>query len=117
MNDIQGTQKVWLSDTSRLTPLDIQAAIDAGEQEYILGWLQFSDTDMSRYGWAEIGTAKIEVAFHPQEAVIEKLAEGLRNQISVVRAEAQQKVAHLEEKLNQLLALPNRSAIEEGETA
>lgn len=117
MNDIQGTQKVWLSDTSRLTPVDIQAAIDAGEQEYVLGRLQFSDSDMSRHGWAEIGTAKIEVTFHPQDAVVEKLAEGLRNQISVVRAEAQQKVAHLEEKLNQLLALPNRSEIKEGGAA
>jgi hypothetical protein len=47
------------------------------------------------------------MAFHPQDEVIGKLAVGLREQISIVRAEAQSKVAHLEEKLSQLLALPN----------
>jgi hypothetical protein len=113
MNNIQGTQKVWITDSDRLSPRDIQEAIDAGRQEDLVQQFSFSNFDMSRHGWVELGSAKIEVVLHPQDEVIEKLADGLREQISIVRAEAQSKVAQLEEKLSQLLALPNP---DQGET-
>ena len=107
MNHIQGTLKAWLSDSCSMTPSEMQACIDAGKHEYLIGRLVFTNSDMASCGWVELGTANIEMAFHPQDEVIGKLAVGLREQISIVRAEAQSKVAHLEEKLSQLLALPN----------
>ena len=113
MNNIQGTQKVWLSDSSSLTPGEIQACIDDGKHEYLIGRLVFTNSDMAQCGWIELGTAKIDMTFHPQDAVMEKMADGLREQISIVRAEAQSKVARLEEKLSQLLALPSP---DQGET-
>ena len=106
MNNIKGTMKVWLADSCRLTPSEIQACIDEGRHEYLIGRLHFSNADMAACGWTEIGTANIEIVLHPQDEVIEKLAVGLREQISIVRAEAQSKVAQLEEKLSQVLALP-----------
>ena len=113
MNNIQGTQKVWLTDSCSLTPSEIQACIDEGRHEYLIVRLQFSNANMATCGWTEIGTANIEIVLHPQDEVIEKLAVGLREQISIVRAEAQSKVERLEEKLSQLLALPNP---DQGET-
>lgn len=107
MNSIKGAQRAWTTDSCSMTPSEMQSFIDQGKHEYLIGRLSFSNTDMSRYGWVEVGEATIEVAFIPQDAVIEKLADGLREQISIVRAEAQSKVAQLEEKLSQLLALPN----------
>ena len=113
MNNIQATQKAWMTDSCHMTPSEIQACIDKGKHEYLIGVLAYSNNDMSKYGWVEVGTAKIKATFHPQDEVIEKLADGLREQISIVRAEAQSKVARLEEKLSQLLALPNP---DQGET-
>lgn len=108
MKDIQGTTKVWLTD-ERITPCTIQSLIDDGKTDYAINQFSYSrlDADMSKYGWVEIGTATIEVTFLPQDTVIEKLADGLREQISTVRAEAQSRITQLEDKLNQLLALPN----------
>jgi hypothetical protein len=116
VNNIQGTAKVWLPDADRITPRDIQQCINDGKTDYAIRQFSYSglDADMSKYGWVEIGTATIDVTFLPQESVIEKLADGLREQISIVRAEAQSKVAQLEDKLNQLLALP---APDQGEAA
>ena len=107
MNSIEGTQKVWLSDSCSLTPGEIQENIDNGRHERLIERLQFTNSDMSRHGWVEVGTSTVSITFHQQDEVIEKLADGLRQQIEVTRAEAQSKVAHLEEKLSQLLALPN----------
>lgn len=108
MNTITGIQKAWLTETCGYTPSDIiQSATNDGDLERLVARLNFGNTDMSCYGWVEVGTAKIEVTFHPQDEVLEKLADGLREQISMVRAEAQTKVLELEEKLSQLLALPN----------
>lgn len=107
MNSINGTLKAWVSDSSSLTPGEMQKAIDDGKHEYLIGRLVFTNSDMAQCGWIELGTAKIDMTFHPKDAVMEKMADGLREQISIVRAEAHVKVAKLEEKLSQLLALPN----------
>lgn len=116
MKTIKGTQKAWMSDSCHITPNEMQECIDKGKHEYLIGRLHFTNSDMTRHGWVEVGTAKVSVTFHPQDEVIEKLADGLREQISMVRAEAQTKVLQLEEKLSQLLALPNPDQ-KHGETA
>lgn len=107
---IEGKTKVWIT-YSNITPERIQEIgdnKDKGGGDCAVNLLSYSSQDMSHCdGWTEVGTAEIKVTFLSREIVLEKMAEGLRKEIQEVKAKAHVKVSQLEDKLNQLLALPN----------
>ncbi|MHB1098341.1 MAG: hypothetical protein ACYCZR_02185 [Burkholderiales bacterium] len=112
MNKITGTVGVWITN-DWTTPQSVMKLAADGFQNDAVDKLSYANYDMSgTAGWLRVGTATISIEFDEEKEIISKKAEGLRKEIHTVRAEAQMKVERLEERLSQLLALPNYSEVE-----
>lgn len=68
--------------------------------------LSFTNNDMRDCGWLCVGEATIELDIKiSQEDLMLSMCDTLRKQIENVRAEAQQKVNDLQDRINRLQAL------------
>ena len=71
--------------------------------------LSFTVFDISGKGYSKAGTATVTVELDDENELIENKAESLREEIKTVRAEAENAITRLTEKLNSLLAITNES--------
>lgn len=72
-----------------------------------LGSLTYAESDdMAAYGWTRVGTAHIELALVPQKELIENKVAALRGEMGKIRADSSRDLMKLEDKINNLLALP-----------
>ena len=108
MKAITGKIGVWITN-DRTTPQDAISMSANGEQDRALDLFFYSTHDMSGQGWVRVGTAAVTVEFSDMNEIINNKADCLRKEIQTVRAEAQKKIGALEERLGQLLSLPNYS--------
>jgi hypothetical protein len=99
MNNVTATLKAWLPEHSCLRPEDLhtEKAIDS---------MVFSLCDMRNSGWTYVGEATITVnlILTPDQLIASKI-ETLKAQQTKVRAEAQERVNHLEGMIQNLLAI------------
>lgn len=93
------TMNAWLSSGS--------ASHAANVQHLDLDRLIFSAThcDMESAGWVKVGTAEITVTFEPSEAMREKAAARIRQQMQDAAAKYQAMQTELQDRLNKLLAI------------
>lgn len=104
---IVGEVNVW-SSGDWITPEYLQGLIADGESDRVVAMLSYSNADMTGYdGWARFGRAKVEVTLFPRDVIVENKVESLKAEIQKKRAETQKEVEKLEERIQQLLALPN----------
>jgi hypothetical protein len=74
--------------------------------------LAFSNNDMRDCGWLCVGEATIELEIKiSQEDLMLSMCDTLRKQIENVRAEAQQKVNKLQDRIDRLQALTYQEAL------
>lgn len=71
--------------------------------------LSFTQFDMTSMGYTNLGAVEIEVELPPPEQIVEKVVVMLRSKASKVRADATAEVTEIEGKINQLLAIENKS--------
>jgi len=99
MNKVIGTLKAWLPDHCNLSPEQVgtPAALES---------LVFTRHDMRGSGWTYVGEATITVdlVLTTEQLVASKI-ETLKVQQDRVRAEAQERVNHLEGMIQNLLAI------------
>ena len=67
--------------------------------------LSFTACDISGNGYSKAGTATVTVELDDENELIENKAESLRDEIKKVRADAENAITRLTEKLNSLLAI------------
>lgn len=104
---IVGEVDVW-SCRDWITPDYIQGLIANGKSDSAVAMLSYSNSDMTGYeGWAHFGRAKVEVTLFPRNVIVENKVESLKAEIQKKRAETQKEVEKLEERIQQLLALPS----------
>lgn len=97
---ITGTTKAWITEHSTARPEDI-----AEGNPQLVKWLAYSDHDMSTEGWALIGEAQITINLPSVNEVVTNRVASLRQQITNVRAEAENKATQLEREVQELLAI------------
>lgn len=97
---ITGTTKAWITEHSTARPEHI-----AEGDPRLVGWLTYSTMDMSDCGWVLVGEAKITIDLPSIEEVVTNQVAALRQQITNVRAEAENKATELERQVQQLLAI------------
>jgi hypothetical protein len=73
------------------------------------GWFTYSSDDLSKSGYTLIGMAEIEHSFFDRNLIQGYAVDAIKTQIQEVRAEAENKVTHLQDKINQLLAITNEA--------
>jgi len=99
MSNITGTLKAWLPDHCNLSPEQVgtPAALES---------LVFTRHDMRGSGWTYVGEATITVdlVLTTEQLVASKI-ETLKVQQDRVRAEAQERVNHLEGMIQNLMAI------------
>jgi hypothetical protein len=96
---ITGTLFVSLSEYS-----DPERLKDKDDAKALLA-LTFSQCDLSSSGYSKAGTATVTVTLDDEKQLIENKADSLRAEIKKVRAESQNAITKLTEKLNSLLAI------------
>ena len=62
---------------------------------------------MAQIGWTMVGTAAFEVTLVSRDAIINNKIAAINGEIKEIRADAQSKIARLEERMNSLLAITN----------
>lgn len=99
MSNITGSLKAWLPDHINLHPEQV------GTPE-ALESLVFTRHDMRNSGWTYVGEATIAVDFIlTTEQLIASKIETLKTQQDKVRAEAQERLNHLESMIQNLLVI------------
>lgn len=100
MKKITATTNVWLYDTC----YGPEALINATPKE-IVGMLSFGERRSD--GFTLVGTAKITVELVSEDQMVVNKVESLRKEITKTRADAEVKAKHLEQQVQQLLAITN----------
>jgi len=96
------TTKVWVSKYA-LDCVDLSNLNALENRE----WFTYSNNDLSKSGYTLIGMAELEHSFFDRNLIQGYAVDAIRSQIQEVRAEAENKVTHLQDKINQLLAITN----------
>lgn len=102
MTAIKGKVSVWLSQYSAVTPEEIQSG-DVNPHRFTF-WPH--GADMSKDGYTYVGEAEIAVEAIDAKSIIDNKVLALREEAKSIRAEAHKKCVEIEDKINQLLALP-----------
>jgi hypothetical protein len=71
--------------------------------------VSFSQHDNTRYGFAIVGEAEIEIELLPPDQIVGNMVLALRSKAAEIRSEATAKVTALESRAQQLLALENKA--------
>lgn len=98
---ITGSLFVSLSDYSDLDQLA------SPDDATALKVLAFTSCDITGGCYSRAGTATVTVQLDDEKELIESKAESLRGEITKVRAESENEITRLTEKLNSLLAITN----------
>ena len=114
MPTITGKTKAWTTD-SYFGPKEIQRMLDNGLENELVSRLSYYDFESPPTDWSEVGHATITVELHSTEVLVEKKVESLRQEVQETRANAQRKVQDLEDKINNLLALPSSITVQESQ--
>lgn len=97
---ITGTTKAWITEHSTARPEHL-----AEGDPRLVKWLAYSDMDMGTEGWVLVGKAQITIDLPSLDEVVTNQVAALRQQITNVRAEAENKATQLERQVQQLLAI------------
>ena len=71
--------------------------------------LTFTNADMTKCGYTQVGTGQIECSFFTRDEIQQGAIDSLKVQVQKVKAEAEQEVTKLNEKIQQLLAITNEA--------
>lgn len=94
-----GTTKAWITSA---TPWDMERLKDSNR----VNDFTYHDSDMTEYGWVEVGTAEIKVTLNVENKdIVKSQVATLRKQVENIRAEAQMKVNGLENQIKNLMAI------------
>lgn len=100
--NIVGDVKVWLS--SSYGPESLQS-------DDVINKLNYANNDMSKYGWTYVGNATISVdLFNTEKIILEKVG-ALKNEIAKEKATSQLRLNALQEKIDNLLAITDKSEL------
>jgi len=97
---VTGTTKAWITEHSTARPEHL-----AEGDPRLIKWVCYSDMDMSGSGWVLVGEATVTLKLDSVEEVVANQVAALRQQITSVRAEAENKATDLERQVQQLLAI------------
>jgi hypothetical protein len=64
---------------------------------------------MTKCGYTQIGTGEVECSFFTRDEIQQGAIDSLKVQVQKVKAEAEQEVTKLNEKIQQLLAITNEA--------
>ena len=77
------------------------------EPDKVIGRLNYSSYDMTDNGWSRVGIATVTIEIPDDKTLIDNKAESIKAQIKKVKADSQNAITLLTDKLNQLLAISN----------
>lgn len=84
--------------------------LQSDDEKVVIHALTFTTFDMAgTNGYSKAGTATVTVELDDGKELIENKAESLRAEITKVRADAENAITRLTEKLNSLLAITNEA--------
>jgi hypothetical protein len=98
------TKKIWLSETA-LNYVDL-SDLDNPENNT---WFYFSTSDMTDGGHTCVGEALIECKFHDRDVITGNTIVALKNRVQEIRADAENEITKLNEKIQQLLSITNEA--------
>lgn len=99
MKKISGTTSVWITN-DYYGPAEIKR-----DGAKCVGKLSYCDHDMTSTGWTKIGKAQITLDLLSDEKMVESKVASIQAEITRVRADAENTITQLAEKLNSLLAI------------
>jgi hypothetical protein len=73
--------------------------------------LMLTSSDMSKVGYAKVGTAVVEVTLDDDADIIPAAVESLRKQQTDIRAEAEFKAQQIEDRIQSMLAICYDAAV------
>jgi hypothetical protein len=106
MTKVTSTTRAWLPDFSHIGPEDFRA-----NQSKVIDSLCYTNLDLGKgeHPYTLVGTATITVDYVGDDTLIANKVAALKAELQTVRAEAQNKVTRIEEKINRLLAITNEA--------
>jgi hypothetical protein len=96
------TIKIWVSESS-LNYVDLSDLNNPENQRSFF----YTNTDMTDMGYTQLGVAVIENSFFSRTEIQSNAVTVLKAQMQEVKAKAEKEVTHLQDKINQLLAIEN----------
>lgn len=99
------TRTVTGKTTAWLAPHHGPQDLICKDPDDLIGKLYFSSSDMTTLGWSKIGVATVTVEIPDEKTLIDNKAESIKAEIKQVKADAQNAITQLTDKLNKLLAL------------
>lgn len=103
MKTVTATTNAWLYDTC-YGPQDLLNATPV----QVIGMVSYGDKRSE--GWTLVGTAEVTVKLVSEDQMVLNKVESLRKEITKTRADAEVKAKHLEQQVQQLLAITNEVA-------
>lgn len=103
--EFTGTTKAWISSPSYREISDVLELLKEGEPDKAIGYLAYSNHDMSTSGWVEVGTATITVNLCNNDTVTVKQIAAMHQELQNVRAENQMRENFILERISKLQAL------------
>jgi hypothetical protein len=100
MSDI----KIYVSDWG-MDYINVSDLSDPKNDTYFT----FTSADMTKCGYTQVGTGKIECSFFTRDEIQQSAIDSLKAQVQKVKAEAEKEVMQLQDKINQLLAITNEA--------
>lgn len=94
------TVKIF-TDENGLNHMNVLNLSDPKNEPYFL----YTNADMTKHGYTHIGTGEINNIFFTRDAIQERAIDSLKAQVQKVKADAEQQVTKLNDKIQQLLAI------------
>ena len=93
--------RVWLPNTSSILP----EKLASGTGDEIIPYAMLSKTDMTQYGWVEIGSAQVSLTIKGNDEIVSGQVEALKAQKRKVIADAEVAANEIEQRIQSLLAI------------
>lgn len=103
-NSMKLSTKVWLTSGSQR----YLKSADMTDPENAM-WFTYRSEDMTQHGYMLIGSAEIEIELLTPAEINNSAVVALKDQVQEVRAKSEKEVMHLQDKINQLLAITNEA--------
>ena len=102
---LAGVTTAWITDTKHF---DMDLLLNPkGREAALINDLSYYDADMEALGWVRVGKATITLELEDQAAVVENQIDTLKATLKAEEGKFHKTKMEIEDKINQLLALPN----------
>jgi len=98
-----GHVKAWASGSYFADRLKDRSKF--GTAEEVVGTVNYTDCDMSEHGWIEVGVATITIELYPNDVIVGKQLDALREELRQHRINSHNAEQAILEKISKLQAI------------